>query len=159
MVCAVHSRDFLHCVHFGTDDWYRLGCYNRGRRGQTPDCTAAECPLDMPGRKCAEHDLTWEHCPHRDNPGECRHGYLAGAGRLPYSSEHHGGGTVYATREAAEEYLYRWEREQERNREEARPELRRLRMAMADAHPDRGGTNEGFIAAREAYERALRQAS
>jgi hypothetical protein len=32
-------------------------------------------------------------------------------------------------------------------------------MAMAEAHPDRGGTNEGFIAARKAYEQALRQAS
>jgi hypothetical protein len=30
---------------------------------------------------------------------------------------------------------------------------------MADAHPDRGGTNEEFIAARERYERALRRAS
>jgi len=28
-----------------------------------------------------------------------------------------------------------------------------------DHHPDRGGTNEGFIAARKAYRRALRQAS
>jgi hypothetical protein len=32
-------------------------------------------------------------------------------------------------------------------------------MAMADAHPDRGGTDEGFIAARKAYERALRGVS
>jgi hypothetical protein len=29
---------------------------------------------------------------------------------------------------------------------------------MADAHPDRGGTSQGFIAARERYERALREA-
>src|SRR5260370_35373960 len=40
-----------------------------------------------------------------------------------------------------------------------RRDLRELRRAMADAHPDRGGTNEEFIAARERYERALRQAS
>jgi len=66
---------------------------------------------------------------------------------------------VYATREAAEEHLYRREREQERKRAEHEPELRRLRMAMADAHPDRGGSNEEFIAARGAYKRALRQAS
>jgi hypothetical protein len=32
-------------------------------------------------------------------------------------------------------------------------------MAMADAHPDRGGTNEAFMAARERYKQALRQAS
>lgn len=29
-----------------------------------------------------------------------------------------------------------------------------LKQAMADAHPDRGGTNEAFIAARARYERA-----
>ncbi|WP_435246382.1 zinc finger domain-containing protein [Streptomyces sp. NRRL F-5630] len=42
--------------------------------------------------------------------------------------------------------------------EAARPdaELRRLRAAMADAHPDRGGTDEQFIAARTAYENARR---
>jgi hypothetical protein len=37
--------------------------------------------------------------------------------------------------------------------------LRALRKAMADAHPDRGGTAEAFIAARGRYERALRAAS
>ncbi|WP_300610606.1 hypothetical protein [Trebonia sp.] len=63
----------------------------------------------------------------------------------------------YATREAAEDDLYRRQREQERKRQEAGPELRRLRMEMAAAHPDRGGTNERFIAAREAYERALQE--
>jgi hypothetical protein len=30
---------------------------------------------------------------------------------------------------------------------------------MADAHPDRGGTNEEFMAARERYKQALRRAS
>jgi hypothetical protein len=30
-------------------------------------------------------------------------------------------------------------------------------MAMADAHPDRGGTNEQFMAARERYKQALRR--
>jgi len=68
-------------------------------------------------------------------------------------------GTVYATRDAAEDCMYHRERERERKRAEAEPELRRLHMAMADAHPDRGGTNEGFIAARKAYEQALRRAS
>jgi hypothetical protein len=72
---------------------------------------------------------------------------------------HVGGGTVYATREAAEAYLYSPERDRERERQEQEPEVKRLRREMADAHPDRGGTDEGFIAAREAYERALRRAS
>lgn len=34
------------------------------------------------------------------------------------------------------------------------PSLPELRKAMADAHPDRGGTDEAFIAARQRYERA-----
>ncbi|MGW4030771.1 hypothetical protein ACWEFL_15870 [Streptomyces sp. NPDC004838] len=37
------------------------------------------------------------------------------------------------------------------------PSLEELRKAMADAHPDRGGTNEAFIAARQRYERARTQ--
>ena len=34
------------------------------------------------------------------------------------------------------------------------PSLPELRKAMADAHPDRGGTDEAFIAARRQYEQA-----
>lgn len=34
------------------------------------------------------------------------------------------------------------------------PSLPELRAAMADAHPDRGGSDEAFIAARQRYERA-----
>ncbi|WP_331764450.1 hypothetical protein [Streptomyces anulatus] len=34
------------------------------------------------------------------------------------------------------------------------PSLPELKQAMADAHPDRGGTDEAFIAARARYERA-----
>jgi len=33
-----------------------------------------------------------------------------------------------------------------------------LRLAMASAHPDRGGTAEEFTAARARYERALQEA-
>jgi hypothetical protein len=82
-----------------------------------------------------------------DGPGEIRTNHY-------HDHDYH----LFATREAAEECLFRWDREQERKRKEAEPELRRLRMAMADAHPDRG-TNEGFIAAPETYKRALREAS
>lgn len=40
------------------------------------------------------------------------------------------------------------------------PTLPELRKAMADAHPDRGGTHEAFIAARQRYESArAREAS
>lgn len=34
-----------------------------------------------------------------------------------------------------------------------------LKQAMADAHPDRGGTDEAFIAARKRYEQARARAS
>jgi hypothetical protein len=37
------------------------------------------------------------------------------------------------------------------------PSLPELRKAMADAHPDRGGTDEAFIAARQRYERVKAQ--
>ena len=36
-------------------------------------------------------------------------------------------------------------------------EVKRLRMAAADAHPDRGGTAEGFMAAWGAYEAAKKR--
>lgn len=39
------------------------------------------------------------------------------------------------------------------------PSLPELKQAMADAHPDRGGTHEAFIAARARYERARDKAS
>jgi hypothetical protein len=37
------------------------------------------------------------------------------------------------------------------------PSLPELRKAMADAHPDRGGSDEAFIAARRRYEAAQKQ--
>lgn len=41
----------------------------------------------------------------------------------------------------------------------ARPDLKQLKAAMAAAHPDRGGTSEAFIAARDRYVRARRRAA
>lgn len=38
-----------------------------------------------------------------------------------------------------------------------RPSLAELRKEMAAAHPDRGGTDEAFIAARQRYEQALKR--
>ena len=154
LVCAPHGRNFRHCIHWGAD-WSdkRPRCL-----GVPPGC-GDDCPVNTQGFQCARHGYMWEHCPHGRSQGDCYHGTAAGEARLPGRSSYHREGTVYATRQAAEEYLYRREREQERKRKGAEPELRRLRMAMADAHPDRGGTNEEFIAARERYERAQRQAS
>ncbi|WP_042389674.1 hypothetical protein [Streptacidiphilus melanogenes] len=39
-----------------------------------------------------------------------------------------------------------------------KPTLSELKQAMADAHPDRGGSDEAFIAARQKYETARRRA-
>jgi hypothetical protein len=94
-------------------------------------------------------------------PERCNHGYYAGhehgegAGEIRTRRHWEDDGHLFATREAAGEYLFGAERE----RECQEPELKRLRREMADAHPDRGGTDAGFIAARKRYERALRRAS
>jgi hypothetical protein len=152
MVCAEHSLAGRHCVHWG-QAWDKKdpGCRQR-------DGCSDRCPEDTPGLRCAIHPYTtWDHCPHNSRPGDCWRGYPAGCADRP--GRHYDGGPVYATREAAEDYLYQRDRERERKRAEAEPELKRLRMAMADAHPDRGGTDEGFIAARKAYEQAMRRAS
>jgi hypothetical protein len=152
LVCGPHGRDFPHCVHFGEQD-------RRDPRHYDPRGCGETCLVDTPGMQCAEHGFAWDHCPHRSSPGECWHGYPAGCARLPGDTWYSRGGTAYATREAAEEHLYGREREQERKRQEAEPGLRQLRREMAACHPDRGGTDEEFIAARERYERALRKAS
>src|SRR5688500_18326251 len=41
----------------------------------------------------------------------------------------------------------------------AKPDLAALRAEMAAAHPDRGGSNEAFIAARQRYEQARKAAA
>lgn len=53
---------------------------------------------------------------------------------------------LFASRPAAEDYVY--------PAPASGPDLRELRMAMADAHPDRGGSREDFEAARARYLRA-----
>jgi hypothetical protein len=89
----------------------------------------------------------------------CRHGYPAGVIPIPGAHPGSAGRLFFATRQAAEYHLYRGEREGagQAARDAARiPELRR---AMADAHPDRGGTAEQFIEARRRYQTALRSAT
>jgi hypothetical protein len=152
--CSSHRLSYPHCVHVHAFTGRRKAGYEAHR-----EHCARQCPLDVTRAECVKHGYTFEHCPHGHSPETCFHGSPAGAARLPSSSEHLGGGTVFATREAAEADLYAHQREQERKRAEAEPELKRLRMEMADAHPDRGGTNEGFMAARQRYKEALRRAS
>ncbi len=68
------------------------------------------------------------------------------------------GRLFFATREAAEDHLYRGER-QRAGYAAPQPELiRELRRAMADAHPDHGGTAEQFIQAHRRYQATLRRA-
>jgi hypothetical protein len=68
------------------------------------------------------------------------------------------GRLFFATREAAEDHLYRGERERAGQAAPQAPPIRELRRAMADAHPDRGGTTEQFIQARRRYQMALQPA-
>lgn len=68
------------------------------------------------------------------------------------------GRVFFATREAAEEQLPFGEHEWGGQVPSRAPLIRELRRAMADAHPDRGGTAEQFIQARRWYEAAQRAA-
>ena len=90
----------------------------------------------------------------------CRHGYPAGV--IPVPGDRHRPGPAprlfFATREAAEADLYRGERERAEQAAPKVPPIKELRRAMADAHPDRGGTAEQFIEARRQYQTALRYA-
>ena len=68
------------------------------------------------------------------------------------------GRLFFASREAAEDALRRGERERSEPAAPQAPPIKELRRAMADAHPDRGGSAERFIEARRRYETALRAA-
>jgi hypothetical protein len=92
------------------------------------------------------------------------------AGVIPVPGRRPGSGPAgrlfFASRQAAEAALFHGQGQQaERGRPQAPPireprlgklGLRELRRAMADAHPDRGGSAEQFIEARRQYELALR---
>jgi len=88
-----------------------------------------------------------------------RHGYPPGV--IPIPGGHRTGSAgrlFYATRQAAESDLYRWERERAGRSAPQAPFVSQFRRAMLDAHPDRGGTAEQFIQARRRYQTALQQA-
>lgn len=55
-------------------------------------------------------------------------------------------------------YTTLWLTEPEVNAAPKQPTLAELKAAMADSHPDRGGTSEAFIAARDRYETARSRA-
>jgi hypothetical protein len=97
-----------------------------------------------------------EHCPHRDD--RCRHGYPAGVIPVPGDRPGPAARLFFATRAAAEDHLHRGEPGQAGPAAPPAPPIRELRRAMADAHPDRGGTAGQFIQARRQYQTALRAA-
>ena len=148
LVCAPHGRGHRHCVHFLAP----------GRHCDAPGGCGEDCPADIRGVRCARHGYTWEHCPHGED--RCRHGYPAGV--IPVPGDRHrpgpAGRLFFATRRAAEDHLYRGDRERAGRAAPQAPPIKALRRAMAAAHPDRGGTAEQFIQARRRYQTALRGA-
>jgi hypothetical protein len=150
LVCAPHGRSDRHCVHVLAP----------GRRCHVPGGCGQGCPADTRGWRCARHGYTWEHCPHGED--RCRHGYPAGVIRIPGHRHRHrpgpAGRLFFATRQAAEDHLNRGERQRAEQAVPQAPPIRALRRAMADAHPDRGGTAEQFIQARRRYQAPLRAA-
>jgi hypothetical protein len=86
----------------------------------------------------------------------CRHGYPAGVIPVPGARPGSAGRLFFATRQAAESHLYRGERERAGQAARDASRITELRRAMADAHPDRGGTAEQFIEARRRYQTAPR---
>jgi hypothetical protein len=87
-----------------------------------------------------------------------RPGYPAGVIPVPGARSGSAGRLFFATRQAAEDHLYRGEGERAEQGVPQAPSVKELRRAMADAHPDRGGTTEQFIDACRRYQTALRPA-
>jgi hypothetical protein len=117
------------------------------------------CPKDIAaGLVCALHGRGHRHCVHHLAPRH--HGYPAGVIPIPGDRHRPGpaGRQFFATREAAEAALDRGERDRAEQAARETPPVKDLRRAMADAHPDRGGTAEQFIQARRRYETAFRPA-
>jgi hypothetical protein len=84
----------------------------------------------------------------------CRAGVIPIPGARPGSA----GRLFFATRQEAEHHLDRGECERAGQAARDVSFIKELRRAMADAHPDRGGTAEQFIEARGRYQTALASA-
>jgi hypothetical protein len=148
LVCAPHGRGHRHCVHVLAP----------GRHCHAPGGCGDDCPADTRDWRCAQHGYTWEHCPHGED--RCRHGYPAGVIPVPGHRHRPGpaGRLFFATRQAAEDHLHPRESERAQQAVPQAPLIKELRRAMADAHPDRGGTAEQFIQAHRRYQTVLRAA-
>jgi len=145
-------------IYYTSDSWDRReavvspGCIDR-EEFETDTRCHGDCPRDI---AAGLHGYTWEHCPYGKD--RCHHGYPAGV--IPIPGRHRGtaGRLFFATRQGAEDHLYRGKRERAGQAAPQAPPIKELRRAMADAHPDRGGTAEQFIQARRRYQAALRAA-
>ena len=134
-------------IYYASDSWDRReAVVSPGRISREQFETDTRCGDDR------------EYCPHGED--RCRHGYPAGVIPVPGDRRRPGpaGRLFFATREAAEVDLYRGEREPAGQAAPRALLIRELRRAMADAHPDRGGTAGQFIQARRRYQTALRPA-
>ena len=152
-------------IYYSSDTWDRSeAVVSPGRisreQFETDTRCHDNCPRDIAaGLVCAaqgaKHGYTWEHCPRGED--RCRHGYPAGVIPIPGDRPRPGpaGRLFFATRQAAEADLHRGERERTGQAAREAPPIKELRRAMANAHPDRGGTAEQFIQARHRYEAAL----
>jgi hypothetical protein len=150
-------------IYYTSDSWDRReavvspGRINR-EEFETDTRCRDDCPRDIAGRVCARHGHGHRDCAHFLVPS--RHGYPAGVIPIPGDRPRPGpaGRLFFATRQAAEDHLYRGERGRAGQATPQPPAIKELRRAMADAHPDRGGTAEQFIQARRRYQTALRTA-
>ena len=132
-------------IYYASDSW------DRREAVISPGCISRE--QFETDTRCRDDS---EHCPHRDD--RCRHGYPPGVIPVPGDRPGLAARLFFATRAAAEDHLHRGEREQAGQAAPPAPPIRELRRAMADAHPDRGGTAGQFIQARRRYQTALRAA-
>jgi len=147
-------------IYYTSDSWDRReavvspGCISR-EEFETDTRCHDDGPRDIPAGLVG---YRWEHRPHGED--RCRHGYPAGVIPIPGDRHRPGpaGRLFFATREAAEDHLYRGDRQRAEQAAPQAPPIKELRRAMADAHPDRGGTAEQFMQARRRYQAAPRAA-
>jgi len=94
---------------------------------------------------------------HRED--RCRHGYPPGVIPIPGDRRRAGpaGRLFFATHAAAEDDLRNGEGVRAGRAAREAAVIKELRRALADAHPDHGGTADQFIQAHGRYQAALRQ--
>jgi len=141
-------------IYYTSDSWDRVGavvspgCISRWEFEADTRCRAAAGPAHAPRGRGR----------HRCGSNRCRHGYPAGVIPIPGVRPASAGRLFFATRQEAEHHLYRGECERAGQAARDVSFIKELRRAMADAHPDRGGTAEQFIEARCRYQTALASA-